>query len=79
MFFLNESRNEDQIVSLIKELSDQFIEYYPSKEDQVELLNKISFCLSELIFWKERGNITRYDQSLKELLQWLFNKVESKF
>ena len=62
MFFLNESKGEDEIVFLIKQLSDQFIEYYPSIEDQVELLNKINFCLSELTFWKERVNKTRYDQ-----------------
>ena len=79
MFFLNESKGEDEIVFLIKQLSDQFIEYYPSIEDQVELLNKINFCLSELTFWKERVNKTRYDQSLKDLLQWLFDKVEIKF
>ena len=74
-----DAKNEREFVYYIKLLSNQFVDDYTEEKDQQQLLDKIEFCVSELIFWKERGNELRYLQSLKDLLHWLLDKIEKKF
>jgi hypothetical protein len=50
-----------------------------SIKDEEETLSRISFCLEEVKFWQSRNNPSRYSESLKSTLGWLFLKYQNKF
>ena len=75
MNFVN-SKNNKELVKYITIFSDHLIE---NGEDAELILEKISFCHEELEFWLKRKNPHRYQESLRSLLKWLFDKAESNF
>ena len=77
MNFVN-SKSNRELVRYITIFSNELVEY-GDLEDQEIILEKISFCLKELEFWEERKNPFRYQETLRCLLKWLFDKVESNF
>ena len=75
MKFVN-SRKNKELVKYIIIFSDHLVE---GGENAESILEKISFCHEELEFWLKRKNPNRYQESLRSLLQWLFDKAESDF
>ena len=49
------------------------------EEEWQVILDKIKFCIEELSFWAERKNPARYQDTLRCLLKWLFDKAENNF
>ena len=44
-----------------------------------EFKDRYDLCMQELDFWRDRKNPERYQESLRILLQWMFDKVETNF
>ena len=77
MNFLN-SRQNRELTKYIIIFSDHLLE--DCDEEELEnILNKIKFCIEELSFWAERKNPARYQDTLRCLLKWLFDKAENNF
>lgn len=77
MNFINSNKNKE-LTKYIILFSNHIIEDANKFEAQ-EVVDKISFCTDELAFWAERQNPQRYQESLRTLLKWLFDKAEADF
>lgn len=75
--FFHTKKNKD-LTKYIILFSDHITQDADAEECKL-VLSKIAFCLDELNFWVDRKNPQRYSESLRALLEWLFNKAENKF
>ena len=77
MNFLNSKKNKE-LTKYINLFTLHILED-ANEEESLLVLHKVSFSIDELIFWADRKNPMRYQDTLRCLLQWLFDKAENNF
>lgn len=72
------SKKNSELIKYITLFGDHIIDDC-SEEVLHEFKDRHDLCMQELEFWSDRKNPERYQEALMNLLEWMFNEVESNF
>lgn len=71
---MNFSSNENKkFIKYIQILGNHVLDSDFPLSTLEEFQERYDFCMTELDFWKARNNPVRYRESLRNLLQWLYD------